>query len=98
MVAEADIERLTREPPPDTRAYARAMLLRRAGAAGVADVDWDAIKFRVAGGNRFWFAAERTLAMPDPLALTRAETEAIFHREETDLDQLLDELMAAMAM
>jgi proteasome accessory factor A len=93
VVSEAEITRLTCEPPPDTRAYARAMLLRRAGADGVADVDWDSIKLRIPGGNRFWLPEHRTLDMPDPLAFTRAETAAIFDREEIDLDQLLDELM-----
>jgi proteasome accessory factor A len=95
LVEEPDIERLMSEPPSDTRAYTRAMLLRRAGPAAVTHVDWDSIHLRLPVRDRFSFPVFRSFDMPDPLALTRAESEAIFRREGLDLDRLLDELEAS---
>lgn len=87
MVPEEHIMRLMREPPEDTRAWTRAMLLRRAGPDQVEHVDWDHIRFRLRGGRRrrLW------LAMPDPLGWTRARIEPQFARYER-----LDELITAL--
>jgi len=41
LVSDAQIERFVQEPPGDTRAFARAMLLRHAAPGTVDDVDWD---------------------------------------------------------
>jgi Pup amidohydrolase len=68
VVDEETIERFRREPPPDTRAWTRAMLLRHAGHA-VEDMDWDSMRFLLDGG--YWYR-HRTLEMSDPLAFTEA--------------------------
>ena len=67
VVSEGAIEHLRTHPPRDTRAWARALLLRRAGLA-VESVDWDSMTFVLGGG--YW-RRRRTLEMPDPLAMTR---------------------------
>jgi len=54
VVPEERIERFTQNPPEDTRAWTRAMLLRHAGVDAVDDVDWDFV--RVRAGGRQWTA------------------------------------------
>ena len=61
LMSEPEIERFVHEPPEDTRAWTRAMLLRIAGADGVQDVDWDLIRFRQA--RRGYWPALRTLRL-----------------------------------
>ncbi len=63
VVDPARIDHFRTEPPEDTRAFARAHLLREAGADRIDQVDWDRISFRF-GPTR----ATRTLLMPNPLA------------------------------
>lgn len=82
LVPEERIAHFVDEPPDDTRAWTRAMLLRRAGADGVLDVDWDAM--------RFW-PSLRLLRLDDPLGFTRATSEAIV-RDMGSLDEILDTL------
>jgi proteasome accessory factor A len=92
LVAEAEIERFVHEPPDDTRAWTRAMLLRLAGARGVQDVDWDAIRFRkVVPG--YW-AQARTLRLDNPLAYTKAAVADVIEQAAT-LDDVLDALEAS---
>jgi proteasome accessory factor A len=75
IVPAADIEHFVQNPPRDTRAWARALLLRMAGPDGVAAVDWDWITFRSAGpGYRHVY---RTLDLTDPLAFGKAEVERV---------------------
>jgi proteasome accessory factor A len=69
-VSEDAIERFVHEPPEDTRAWGRAMLLRLAGADRVEDVDWDRIRFREVG--RGYWPMIRTVHMPDPFGFTKA--------------------------
>jgi proteasome accessory factor A len=88
VVSEEQIERFTQEPPEDTRAWTRAMLLRRASSE-VAEVDWDSIRFKIRGRN-YW-PTYRTLELADPLGFTRAEAEPAFLETET-LSQALDAL------
>ena len=88
VVSEEQIERFTQEPPEDTRAWTRAMLLRRASGE-VAEVDWDSIRFKIRGRN-YW-PTYRTLELADPLGFTRAEAEPAFLETET-LSQALDAL------
>jgi proteasome accessory factor A len=95
LVTEAEIERFVHEPPDDTRAWTRAMLLRRAGADGVDWVDWDAMRFRRPGDGAW--AALRGLRLDDPLGFTRAAVEPIL-RDAPTLDQALDALRAAGPM
>jgi hypothetical protein len=68
-VSEDDIVRFEHEPPGDTRAWGRAMLLRAAGLHGVYDMDWDRMRFREPDG-RYW-PRLRTIEMDDPLGFTK---------------------------
>jgi proteasome accessory factor A len=69
LVAREDIARLAAEPPEDTRAWTRAMLLRRAGPAQVELVDWDHIRFRLRRTGRS--PARVHLRMANPVGWTR---------------------------
>jgi hypothetical protein len=91
VVDEKEIDRYTANPPEDTRAWTRAMLLRWAGPDAVDDVDWDSIRFRV--GYERYRTLFRRLDMASPLGFTRASSEACFEAAGT-LDELLDGLGA----
>jgi hypothetical protein len=81
VVPEEAIARLEVEPPEDTRAWGRAMALRRALPDAVDQVDWDAIRFRLdpaAAGTRYW-----RLSLPDPLGATRHDLESVFANAAT---------------
>ena len=70
VVGVERIEELRREPPQDTRAWTRAMLLRAAPAGSVVAMDWDWIVFESpAGTGRY-----RRVELADPLAATRAQS------------------------
>jgi len=87
VVSEEAIERFTREPPDDTRAWGRAMLLRLAGREEVRRVDWDEMQFSL---NQADGAGSRqTLSMPDPLGFSKADTETLFEGAES-LAELLN--------
>ncbi len=76
-VASAErIAELRHSPPENTRAWTRAMLLRRAGDGIITDVNWDTIKFRESGPNG-WMR-NRRLEMADPTRYTKEQTEAVF--------------------
>ncbi len=68
LVSDGEIRAARNEPPDDTRAYTRAMLLRRWGRQ-VESMDWDRVRF-----------AAGAIAMPDPRDYTREQTEALFAR------------------
>ncbi len=88
VVSDADVERFVHQPPDDTRAWTRAMLLRAAGRGRVEDVNWDEV--RVAVGRDSWGCRQiRTVSLADPVAFTRAESEPLFQRAET-FSALLD--------
>ncbi len=89
FVTDGDIERFVHTPPEDTRAWTRAQLLRRWGSAADA-VDWDSIRFRTSGGDRF-ASATRTLDMANPLGFTRKEAWRVF-KEARTLEDALDGL------
>jgi hypothetical protein len=91
LVSESEIEHFVHEPPEDTRAWTRAMLLRLAGRDGVEDVDWDLIRFRRRG--RGPWPVTRTLHLDDPLGFTRAEVEPVI-AAASSLDEVLDALQA----
>jgi proteasome accessory factor A len=57
------------EPPPDTRAWGRAMLMRRAGP-DLVDVDWDWVRVRLSD----WSGTYR-VDLADPLGHRRADLE-----------------------
>lgn len=89
LVTEKKIEQFVEQPPEDTRAWTRAMLLKKANGC-VSSVDWDAISFRVQNGA---WSSERTIALADPTRFTKEETEAVF-KGNLDLDCMLDRLAA----
>jgi len=86
IAADDRIDSLVHDPPQDTRAWTRAMTLRRAERNMVDLVDWDRIRFQ----HRDWRRLRdfRFLAMDDPRALTRRDTQAMF-RGTVNLDELL---------
>ncbi len=90
VASAAQIERFFYEPPEDTRAYARAMLLRSAKPDQIHSVNWDSIGFRLTG--RSGWPLYRTLEMADPLAFTKADTAALFESGEP-LETILDAMM-----
>lgn len=92
LVADADVERFMHEPPDDTRAWTRAMLLRLAGPEHVQDVDWDRVRFRQRGAG-YW-PTLRTVSLDDPLGFTRADVERVFAEAES-LDDVLRALDAS---
>jgi proteasome accessory factor A len=91
-VTPAHVQALTADPPGDTRAWTRAMLLRRAAAAEVESVDWDSITFRLKG--RTYWPTYRTVELRNPLRFTRAEMETIFAESET-LESLVEAVDAS---
>jgi proteasome accessory factor A len=76
LVDEERIEHFCAEPPGDTRAWTRAMLLRTAHPEWVDSVDWDSMSFRVRDGG-YW-PTRRTIAMEKPLGMTAAEAAPLF--------------------
>jgi proteasome accessory factor A len=90
VVSPARIERFVHEPPEDTRAFTRAMLLRLAEPGQVNRMDWDSICFKLSG--RSGWPIYRTLDMPDPLGFTKAQTAAWLEAAQP-LDAILDRLM-----
>jgi proteasome accessory factor A len=91
LVTPERIAHFTGNPPSDTRAWTRAMLLRRAinDRVEVNTVDWDRITFRIKGRHNW--PSYRTIALADPLGFTQAHAESIFE-ECTDFNDLLDGL------
>jgi proteasome accessory factor A len=95
LVPDEAITAFEHEPPEDTRAWTRAMLLRQAGAEGVHDVDWDVIRFRRT--NRGRWPTVRTLRLDDPLGFTRADAGAAI-AGAASLDEMLDAFDASSAV
>jgi len=93
IVTDGEIERFIHQPPEDTRAWTRAMLLRRTGRPGVDHTDWDEIKV-VVGRNRWGWPSTRTVTLADPLGFTKADSEPDFSRADS-LSNLLDSLTGA---
>ncbi len=89
VVEDDQIERLVHEPPDDTRAWTRAMLLRAAGRDRVQHVDWDEVEFK--GASSMGWPLHRSVNLADPAALGRDETGHVF-TEDRPLDEILDEL------
>ena len=67
VVSADQIDRFTRQPPTNTRAWTRSMVLRAAGDR-VEHVNWDEVRLRDARGP--WFET-CTIRLPDPLGFTR---------------------------
>ncbi len=86
IAGEPEIERAMTQPPDDSRAYARAMLLRMADPAAVARVDWDSIDFSLQAPDGW--SRPRTIQMADPVGLTRSRTQRVFARADSLADTL----------
>jgi len=93
LVAPERVAHFTANPPEDTRAWTRAMLLRRAASEDVEvdAVDWDRMVFKFRG-PRSW-PCFRALDLADPLAYTRAAAEPVFESSQS-FSELLDGLEA----
>jgi len=81
LVGAEHIERLRHEPPPDTRAWSRAMLLRVAGRAITTRVDWDEIRLGPAPGE----AHSRTVRLHHPARFTEDQVAPLL-AGDADLD------------
>jgi proteasome accessory factor A len=90
IVSPERIARFVTDPPEDTRAWTRAMLLRTARAEDIDDVDWDSIRFEGKRRDRSW-SSTRTLELGNPLGFTKAECEPLFGKAKK-LEHLLDAL------
>jgi proteasome accessory factor A len=95
LLDEDRIRHFCSEPPSDTRAWARAMLLRTASPEWVDAVDWDSISFRVRDGS-YW-PARYSIDMSNPLGMTEAEVAPLF-AADGGFSDLLDALDAANGM
>ncbi len=77
VVTDARIERFVHQPPEDTRAWGRAMLLQAAGPELVEDVNWDRVTV-LAGEGGNGSPIRRTFELADPTRFTRAELQGVF--------------------
>lgn len=89
LVTQDRIAYLAANPPSDTRAWTRAMLLRRAVPGSVVSLDWDKITFKIR--DRHAWPSYRTIDLADPLGFTQADAQPIFDNCE-DFGDLLDAL------
>ena len=91
LVSPERIAHFVQNPPADTRAWTRAMLLRRAAEEGVetTSVDWDTMTFKLRG--RYSWPSYRAFDLQNPLGSTQAEAQQIFSSTRS-FAELLDEL------
>ena len=87
VATEERIRYFEHEPPQDTRAWTRAMLLRSADPTNVVGVDWDRVTIRRDGE----FGQRLSIELPNPLQATKADSEHNFHAD-ADLESLFAEL------
>jgi hypothetical protein len=87
VVGKQHIEKFINNPPENTRAYTRSMLLRTADPTEIDTVDWDSISFSIRGGN-YW-PSRRTIDLAHPLHFTKDITEGCF-QDSKSLDEILD--------
>jgi hypothetical protein len=83
-----------KNPPEETRAWTRAMVLRLVDPDVVESVDWDRIVFRA--GRSGYQRTYRQLDLANPLGFNKAQTEHIL-RSGQELDVILDALGASQA-
>ncbi len=94
VVTDAEIERFMHQPPDDTRAWARAMLLQAAGPEHVESVNWDRVTLLV-DDDRCGFPIRRTVEIADPTRFTRAELQDVF-RSARSLNDLISRIEDAV--
>jgi Pup amidohydrolase len=88
VVDDARIAHFVDQPPDDTRAWTRAMLLRLGGRQAV-HVDWDSMTFEIGVAGRS--SRRIVLALDDPLRSTRLEFERRCSQADT-----IEEVLAAL--
>ena len=91
VVTAEQVNHFIVNPPADTRAWTRAMLLRWAGEKSVANVNWDRMEFDLEGEGDD--QRRQILSLPNPLGATRALAEPYF-RDAVTLAELLASLGA----
>jgi proteasome accessory factor A len=91
VVDGGSVQRAMHEPPEDTRAWTRAQLLRRAGAARTVCVDWDRVTLRRTRHSRGWGDLQQIVWLPQPFAATKSEHGNLFS-PEVPFDAVLDAL------
>ena len=92
VVTDEAIERAGCEPPPDTRAWTRAQLLRLAGGGRIERVSWDRVSVRTPTPQSRFFRT-RVVHLPLPYGSTRADNERFF-AEGALLESVVEALRA----
>jgi len=92
VIEDERITHFVSNPPADTRAWTRAMLMRAAGEDSVDDVNWDFVRLKMP--RKRYQSMYRRLEMANPLAFNQDGAEPLFRRART-LDELLDALESA---
>ena len=87
VATEAEITHFVSNPPENTRAWTRAMLLRTTGPEQVVSVDWDRIELKSTDND--WRRTQ--VELPDPLGATKSLTRSAF-ADAVDFDSLLQGL------
>ncbi|MBI2297373.1 MAG: proteasome accessory factor PafA2 family protein [Armatimonadetes bacterium] len=90
VASEDDIRRSFFQPPEDTRAWARAMLLRNVPPDEVSAVDWDHVTLRRRAAGQHWPSTVK-LRLDCPYGYTRAALPGLF-----DPDRELDDIVAEL--
>ncbi|PWU21219.1 MAG: hypothetical protein C5B50_02210 [Verrucomicrobia bacterium] len=91
LVTDEQVERFCTEPPENTRAWTRGMLLRLAEPRQVERVDWDSMTFSVERDG-YW-TRDKTIKLTDPLGFTKTACESAFQGGAT-LEEVLVNLGA----
>jgi proteasome accessory factor A len=73
LVTDAQVEHFVHEPPPQTRAYTRAMVLRQVAADSVVSVDWDDLRLKFSRKDGGCWAAYFDLPMHNPLGFNKSQ-------------------------
>ncbi len=89
IVDEPRIELFVHNPPEDTRAWTRAMILRRTAPGSVDSVDWDSIRIKTR--RRGVWSRYTELDMPNPLDFTREACAHVF-QDGVPLEDILERL------
>ncbi len=93
IVTEERIEHFVHQPPNDTRAWTRAMLLRAAPSGSIESIDWDALRFRVLDVDHW--PQQWTVHLDNPLGFTEADIGDVFE-DSHDLNEILDRLTSPL--